>query len=110
MDIMKDKEIRNVLRALGLTFIVKYIYCGKKGCRTCPHGPYLYVSQREDGKVRTKYLGRADVQLLMRRDEVLARLSQLEMEYEEKRKRLEEEYRKKVISLVQDLLLEEHPD
>jgi hypothetical protein len=110
MDIMKKKEIRRALGKLGLNFIVKYIYCGKEGCRTCPHGPYLYVSQREEGKVNTKYLGKADARLLMKRDEVFAKLSQLEMEYERERKRLEEEYRKKVISLVQDLLLEEHSD
>jgi hypothetical protein len=104
------KEIRHVLRDLGLIFVVKYVYCGKGGCRTCPHGPYLYVSQREGGKIKTKYLGKADPVLLIKRREVFAKLSQLEAEYERERRRLEEEFKRKVMSLVQGLLQEEHLD
>jgi len=104
------KEIRHVLRELGLIFVVKYVYCGKGGCRTCPHGPYLYVSQREEGKVKTKYLGKADPGLLMKREEVFAKLSQLEAEYEREKKHLEKEFKKKVMSLVQGLLQEEQLD
>jgi len=42
--------------------------CGRPGCRVCAngpgHGPYLYVYWREDGKTKSKYLGRADVKAL----------------------------------------------
>ncbi len=34
------------------------IKCGKDSCTTCPHGPYWYAYWREDGKRRSRYLGR----------------------------------------------------
>lgn len=36
------------------------VRCGKESCTTCPHGPYLYAYWHEDGKQRSKYLGRVD--------------------------------------------------
>lgn len=33
------------------------IYCGKN-CRGCPHGPYDYAYWWENGKVRSKYIGK----------------------------------------------------
>ena len=36
------------------------IKCGKASCTTCPHGPYVYAYWTEDGKQRSKYLGRYD--------------------------------------------------
>jgi hypothetical protein len=36
------------------------VKCGKASCTQCPHGPYLYAYWMEDGKQRTKYLGRHD--------------------------------------------------
>ena len=38
----------------------KMVRCGKDSCTTCPHGPYVYAYWMEDGKQRSKYLGRAD--------------------------------------------------
>lgn len=34
------------------------VNCGKAGCTRCPHGPYWYAYWREDGRVRTKYVGK----------------------------------------------------
>lgn len=34
------------------------VRCGKPGCTRCPHGPYWYAYWREDGRVRTKYVGK----------------------------------------------------
>lgn len=34
------------------------VRCGKDGCTRCPHGPYWYAYWTEDGKRRSRYLGR----------------------------------------------------
>lgn len=34
------------------------VRCGKPGCTRCPHGPYWYAYWREDGRVRTQYVGK----------------------------------------------------
>jgi hypothetical protein len=34
------------------------VKCGKESCTTCPHGPYVYAYWIEDGRQRSKYLGR----------------------------------------------------
>ena len=40
----------------------QHVRCGKTNCSTCPHGPYWYAYWTEDGRRRSKYLGKlADV-------------------------------------------------
>ena len=34
------------------------VKCGKDGCTKCPHGPYWYAYWTENGKRRTRYVGR----------------------------------------------------
>jgi hypothetical protein len=34
------------------------VRCGKSSCTACPHGPYWYAYWREDGRRRSRYLGR----------------------------------------------------
>ena len=34
------------------------VKCGKESCTRCPHGPYVYAYWTEDGRQRSKYLGR----------------------------------------------------
>ena len=34
------------------------VRCGKDGCTKCPHGPYSYAYWTEDGKRRSRYIGR----------------------------------------------------
>jgi hypothetical protein len=36
----------------------QFVRCGKTGCTRCPHGPYWYAYWREDGKRRSRYVGR----------------------------------------------------
>jgi hypothetical protein len=101
------KVLREILREYGLDFYVKYVYCGKEKCRSCPHGPYLYASRREGGKVKNVYLGRADASLLAKKEEVVKKVMELIMEYEIKNKQIEEEFKKKLSDLLQDLLSQE---
>jgi hypothetical protein len=110
IDDMDRRVLREILREHGLDFYVKYVYCGKEMCRSCPHGPYLYATRREGSKVKSVYLGRADAELLARKDEIVAKVMELVAEYERERKHVEEEFKKKLIDLVQDLLQGEHLD
>ena len=34
------------------------VKCGKESCTRCPHGPYWYAYWTEDGKRRSRYVGR----------------------------------------------------
>ena len=36
------------------------VRCGKQTCTRCPHGPYWYAYWWEDGKRRSRYLGKLD--------------------------------------------------
>ncbi|MDQ3953852.1 MAG: hypothetical protein M3279_12965 [Actinomycetota bacterium] len=40
-----------------VTYRLESVRCGKPGCTTCPHGPYWYAYYREDGKVKSRYIG-----------------------------------------------------
>lgn len=40
------------------TFRQEYVRCGKRGCKSCPHGPYWYAYWREGGKLRKRYIGK----------------------------------------------------
>jgi hypothetical protein len=45
-------------REPGVTYRLEAVKCGKPGCSRCPHGPYWYAYYREDGKLRSRYIGR----------------------------------------------------
>ncbi len=36
----------------------RMVRCGKDECTSCPHGPYWYAFWRENGRRRSKYVGR----------------------------------------------------
>ena len=36
----------------------RLVKCGKDSCTSCPHGPYWYAYWRENGKRRSRYVGR----------------------------------------------------
>jgi hypothetical protein len=36
------------------------VKCGKANCTRCPHGPYWYAYWWEDGKRRSRYVGKLD--------------------------------------------------
>lgn len=41
-----------------VTLRQEMVRCGKKGCTRCPHGPYWYAYWRQDGKARSRYIGK----------------------------------------------------
>jgi hypothetical protein len=41
-----------------VTFRQETVKCGKQGCTRCPHGPYWYAYWREDGRTRSRYIGK----------------------------------------------------
>ncbi len=43
----------------SLTFRYETVRCGKANCTRCPHGPYWYVYWKEDGRTRSRYVGRS---------------------------------------------------
>ena len=43
-----------------VTLRQQQVRCGKAGCTKCPHGPYWYAYWREDGKRRSRYVGRLE--------------------------------------------------
>ncbi len=36
------------------------VRCGKQTCTRCPHGPYWYAYWWEDGKRRSRYIGKLE--------------------------------------------------
>ncbi|MGH2759559.1 MAG: hypothetical protein ACRDKJ_08345 [Actinomycetota bacterium] len=42
----------------AVTFRQEMVRCGKDGCTRCPHGPYWYAYWREDGRTRSRYVGK----------------------------------------------------
>ena len=43
----------------SLTFRYETVRCGKPNCTRCPHGPYWYAYWKENGRTRSRYVGRA---------------------------------------------------
>jgi len=41
-----------------VTFRQEHVRCGKQSCTRCPHGPYWYAYWREDGRMRSRYIGK----------------------------------------------------
>lgn len=38
----------------------QWVRCGKRACTRCPHGPYWYAYWREDGRRRSRYVGKLE--------------------------------------------------
>lgn len=41
-----------------VTFRQERVRCGRKSCTRCPHGPYWYAYWRENGRLRSRYVGK----------------------------------------------------
>ena len=55
-----QKGERQFETTLGtLTFRYETVRCGKENCTKCPHGPYWYVYWKENGRTRSRYVGRS---------------------------------------------------
>jgi hypothetical protein len=46
-------------RVDGARYRQEFVRCGKRGCKSCPHGPYWYAYYREKGRLKSRYIGRA---------------------------------------------------
>ncbi|HZQ26795.1 MAG TPA: hypothetical protein VFA94_03750 [Acidimicrobiales bacterium] len=42
----------------SVTYRQQAVRCNKPTCTRCPHGPYWYAYWREDGRVRSRYVGK----------------------------------------------------
>ena len=42
----------------AVTYRQEHVRCGKRGCTRCPHGPYWYAYWREEGRMRSRYIGK----------------------------------------------------
>jgi hypothetical protein len=42
-----------------VTYRLQPVRCGKHGCTRCPHGPYWYAYWREEGRLRSRYIGKS---------------------------------------------------
>jgi hypothetical protein len=41
-----------------VSYRLEHVKCGKRGCTRCPHGPYWYAYWREDGRMKSRYIGK----------------------------------------------------
>lgn len=53
-----DEEPRVQAGPRKVSYRQEYVRCGKDRCRTCPHGPYWYAYWKEEGRTRSRYIGR----------------------------------------------------
>jgi len=42
----------------AVSYRLEPVRCGKPGCTRCPHGPYWYAYWREEGRLRSRYIGK----------------------------------------------------
>jgi len=47
-----------VERAGKVTYRQEHVRCGRENCTRCPHGPYWYAYWREEGRLRSRYIGK----------------------------------------------------
>jgi len=45
-------------RGARVTYRQQPVRCGKPACSRCAHGPYWYAYWREEGRVRSRYVGK----------------------------------------------------
>jgi hypothetical protein len=51
------REVLEEKKTSSITYRLERVSCGK-GCKGCPHGPYWYGYWKEDGKTKSKYIGK----------------------------------------------------
>lgn len=58
MSATKEKAVKEKPVEVNWTYQAKRIKCGKKACKSCPHGPYLYRHRTTGGKSVCEYVGK----------------------------------------------------
>lgn len=56
-DLETEKEDEEATRG-KVTFRQERVRCGRPSCTRCPHGPDWYAYWREDGRLRSRYVGK----------------------------------------------------
>lgn len=51
-------EAKEAAHESKVSYRLEHVRCGKRGCTRCPHGPYWYAYWREDGKLKSRYIGK----------------------------------------------------
>ena len=49
---------REVETVRKVTYRQEHVRCGRDNCTRCPHGPYWYAYWREEGRLRSRYIGK----------------------------------------------------
>ena len=57
-DVNTDAPARMEAQIGSITFRFETVRCGKENCSRCPHGPYWYAYWKENGRTRSRYIGR----------------------------------------------------
>jgi len=55
-----DEAQEKLKESSGPVLQEEKVSCGKDSCSKCPHGPYLYKYERQNGKVVSKYVGKPE--------------------------------------------------
>ncbi|HLJ08941.1 MAG TPA: hypothetical protein VKX24_10410 [Acidimicrobiia bacterium] len=58
-DLLERRGAGRVPDGAKVTYRREEVRCGKANCTRCPHGPYWYAYWRENGRLRSRYLGSA---------------------------------------------------
>lgn len=58
-DLLERRGAGRVPEGTKVTYRREEVRCGKANCTRCPHGPYWYAYWREEGRLRSRYLGSA---------------------------------------------------
>jgi hypothetical protein len=58
-DLLERRGAGRVPDGAKITYRREAVRCGKANCTRCPHGPYWYAYWRENGRLRSRYLGSA---------------------------------------------------
>src|SRR3977135_4613960 len=58
-DLLERRGAGRVPDGTKITYRREEVRCGKANCTRCPHGPYWYAYWRENGRLRSRYLGSA---------------------------------------------------
>jgi len=54
----EEFEVEEPAHRGRVTYRQERVRCGRENCGRCPHGPYWYAYWREDGRVRSRYIGK----------------------------------------------------
>ncbi len=89
-------------------FTIRYVKCGKESCNICRegagHGPYVYKTVREGGKVKSVYLGKLEaVKDKLNIEDTSDQIKNLEKDIAQIEQKLAE-IRKKLREIIEDVI------